>query len=946
MGHEIMKGLKANKTRTGAICLVILLLFIVLTLDCAAAYDYTVRINETSLPYSGELAFDVTGHNQTVNIGYGRFLSGPTSVELANGTRRTIVGLVHVPSDFYGSGYTSSINLSDNVSYSVRFSIVDNVYFDLITGPQCFVGTPHEIIPEAPVNSTLSIRINGKYVQWSGEPILYYTPATKGPYTMIADFSYRNHTQRVLKNFTAYDALGCSISSKAKAEKNETVQFSGAGTGGMGGMSYSWDFGDRKTSSVKTPSHAYQKAGRYKVELKVADNEGNKAKCTRDVEVTEPAYSITVILSADDTGTLLGDANVTLDRTTEKSNVDGMAKFSEVTSGSYELGIEKAGFYSYSRKISVSADAVLHVNLSRVKEAAKPVPSIELLYPSDGYVTREEVSDFRFRATSDTPIKYCYLLYNDIAFLGYKIRGEIDSPKSGKEYSFSMNMTNGDFKWGVECENSDGTGMSDERNITVEGLAEAPKHASLNEEAKKAVNESGFKANLTELSSALQEIADAEKKFESSGSQVREVFDMMGFQTVLDKGRADISKVRQEMDDLENLQIADSDKKKKAGEFLADFHKTSSHVPVSITITGEQTYDIDAPGVNVTEAVDKYLRWKGYNLSKRQYDKYVKNVKDAQESLKIRAGVINARILFLDGSATNYSFVRKEVEADDVRGGVFIELIPKSVATSINQVTFSAPFELVEKDPVARLYLDNQSSFNYYVKKKVPLEELKKVQSVVVLDLNDPQNRITGFSILDTSTQTGKFFLVIVLLGVVLSGNYLIFFRDREVRQRIMGSIRGARESLRQRTPNDKLMLILNSVIDQLNAGETENALGRYSRVLELYDLADAGLRQEVRPIIEHMLHELDVFNLNRMIDDAYRKTISGRSYEAAGIYNTILDTMEDLPSGFKGKVSSKLGSLNVAMDIHRLKSHLPIGGDDGNVDDSLFRVGRREADR
>ncbi len=882
--------------------------------------------------------FAVTGQNQTVNITYGRFISGPASVELSNETSRSIVALVNVPFDADQIHYDSWINLSDNRSYSVRVNIIDDVYFDIITDPACFAGSRHEIIPEAPLQSSLSLSINGKQVTWSGEQIIYYTPTKKGLYQLKAEFSYRNHSQTISRNFTAYDVIGCSVSAKGEVTENDSVSFSASADGGMGGMSYSWDFGDGKTSKEIAPAHAYLKPGKFDAELTVADDKGNKATCHKQITVKERTYALTIIIADNGTGRLLGDANVSLGDQTEKSNVDGKAKFSSITSGSYELGIDRAGYYTYSRSVSVSSDATLRINMSQIKEESMPVPDIELLYPDDSFETGDDAVNFRFRAGSGTEIRYCYLLYNDIDFLGYKIRGEIDSPESGREYSFRLNMTNGDFKWSVECENRDGTGMSEVRNITVRGLAEALKsnpEAGVQDEPKEP--DAAFDADLSGFSSALQKITDAGRTFDSSGSKVRDVFDLMGFQSALDSGRIEISRIRQQMADLQNLQIADADKKSKSNEYLASFVEVSSKVPVKISITEEDSFDIDNSQANVTPAVDYYLRWKGYNLSNKQRDRYISSVQDAQKGISVSVEVMNVEVEFLDGTRTNYSIVTKDVDQGSMKGGELLEIIPKSVATSINKVTFSAPFELVEKDPVARIYLDNGSRFSYYVKDKVGLSELRQAQSVMVLDLSDPQNRITGFSILDTTTQTGKFFLVLILVGVVISANYLIFFREKDVRDRFVANIRGAGDSIRPRSPGDKLMMLLNNVIDQLNAGETESALGKYSRALELYDLSDPKLREDVKPIIEHMMHEMEVFNINRMIEDAYRKTISGRGFEAADTYSRIQDTFEVLPSGFKKKVSSKLDSLNIAMEIHRLKTHSPAYDEYGNVDDALF---------
>lgn len=49
--------------------------------------------------------------------------------------------------------------------------------------------------------------------------------------------------------------------------------------------SYSWDFGDGKTSTDALPSHLYQSPGSYTAKLTVTDNRGNKASASTLVSV-------------------------------------------------------------------------------------------------------------------------------------------------------------------------------------------------------------------------------------------------------------------------------------------------------------------------------------------------------------------------------------------------------------------------------------------------------------------------------------------------------------------------------------------------------------------------------------------------------------------------------------------------------------------------------------
>jgi PKD repeat protein len=71
---------------------------------------------------------------------------------------------------------------------------------------------------------------------------------------------------------------------KTKAETGETITFTNTS---QNASTYSWNFGDGKTSTEKDPKHAYLSKGTYNVELK-AIGEGGEQKATRSIEIVSP----------------------------------------------------------------------------------------------------------------------------------------------------------------------------------------------------------------------------------------------------------------------------------------------------------------------------------------------------------------------------------------------------------------------------------------------------------------------------------------------------------------------------------------------------------------------------------------------------------------------------------------------------------------------------------
>jgi hypothetical protein len=68
------------------------------------------------------------------------------------------------------------------------------------------------------------------------------------------------------------------------------VLFTDTSTGGVGGLTYSWDFGDNTSSNAQNPAHTYAAAGSYTVRLTVTDDSGQSDTATAriTVPVTSP----------------------------------------------------------------------------------------------------------------------------------------------------------------------------------------------------------------------------------------------------------------------------------------------------------------------------------------------------------------------------------------------------------------------------------------------------------------------------------------------------------------------------------------------------------------------------------------------------------------------------------------------------------------------------------
>jgi len=104
-----------------------------------------------------------------------------------------------------------------------------------------------------------------------------HTYNNAGTYTVTLQVSNGDYTRTVSKTITVLAPITVGFSySPANPVVGQDVQFSNASTGSI--TSYSWNFGDGSSSTLKDPVHKYSSAGNFSVTLTATNAKGSKSK--------------------------------------------------------------------------------------------------------------------------------------------------------------------------------------------------------------------------------------------------------------------------------------------------------------------------------------------------------------------------------------------------------------------------------------------------------------------------------------------------------------------------------------------------------------------------------------------------------------------------------------------------------------------------------------------
>ncbi|MBT3408934.1 hypothetical protein HN415_09745, partial [Candidatus Woesearchaeota archaeon] len=243
---------------------ILITMIFILVISNVQAIDATIELNKSSLPYSNNLIISIQGEiNSTVNMTYDQFLTGADSVMFNNNNKNLSI-IYNIPFEIENNNFMRNINLSNNNQYEIQFQIIDDIEFEINTPNYCFVNEILDINFLTPINTIINLNITGvgtnyNINQISSTPltITEFIPTKIGSYNINSQFNYNNITDIKQNNIIVYEKLSCDIDSITEIYENESINFDVNIIGGIGTLTYTWDFDDSGSSNIQKPSHRF-----------------------------------------------------------------------------------------------------------------------------------------------------------------------------------------------------------------------------------------------------------------------------------------------------------------------------------------------------------------------------------------------------------------------------------------------------------------------------------------------------------------------------------------------------------------------------------------------------------------------------------------------------------------------------------------------------------------
>lgn len=194
-----------------------------------------------------------------------------------------------------------------------------------------------------------------------------------GPFDYVGDYKIEAYitldgaVKQTSKKVTADNNMHVSIKDIEKKTylKGSTVSFSAEGSGGIGSLTYTWNFKDDDSEVAgATASHTYNSFGSFDAIVTAKDSNDNKISNSVRINIQEP-YPVKIMVVDDITGSAIPGAIVYLDGKQESTDSLGVADYN-IFEGKYSLIVKKDSYKVYARDINIQRNLTARASLERL----------------------------------------------------------------------------------------------------------------------------------------------------------------------------------------------------------------------------------------------------------------------------------------------------------------------------------------------------------------------------------------------------------------------------------------------------------------------------------------------------------------------------------------------------------------------------------------------------
>ena len=333
---------------------------------------------------------------------------------------------------------------------------------------------------------------------------------------------------------------------------------------------------------------------------------------------------------------------------------------------------------------------------------------------------------------------------------------------------------------------------------------------------------------------------------------------------------------------------------KKIAEALAELEDIKNRMPQNITIKDNYEYIKNSIDSDLATIVEEYFSSTNTNIGKSSVQKLAKINRELQNEVSVSAKIKNVEIEYGNSTQT-ITLVKKQIDLKNDSYTKILEVIPKNIAKSSDDVTFLTPNTVINKDPLFEVnYADlDKKEINYYIKGTANLKDFESTETLIFEDnLNKFNAKFTGFFALNSVSGDTALYLIaafVLLIALSFAGVFL-FKKFRMINWR--------------KEPNVvRVMNLIEEINKFLKEKEIEKARENYYRIKEIYPVLPSKTKAYFYEKINEMLARIDKKDIYGLVKEYQEAKRNWNKEDYVRLYEDIKKIYGRLPEKDRKKV-------------------------------------------
>jgi len=695
-----------------------------------------------------------------------------------------------------------------------------------ITAPQG-TSVKVEVCPNKPGFVECKIPVNGNNIM--NYPFQEYLPFTnhEEEYILEAYFNKSGFTEIQTLNYKVKNNIKIDIDIHNNPRIKTPITLEAKASGGVGDLSYTWHLSNGSKINKRILNITYKNKGNYTETVFVKDSYNNTKNKSRTIDVSY-AYKIEIAVKDAVAKTAIKGATVEIEDEEKQTDTNGKVYY-YLEKGRREIIILKENYSIYLDELNITKDQAFNIYLEPL---ANKEPVVTLLKPEDKSGITGMTTNLEFKAEHNSTLN-CSVYINEDNDGFFMYLGSL-KVNNNKDQIFGITeLENKTYWWKVECSDDQGnSGISQTWEFTV-GEKAYTTALGANQESEEAKTYNDFIKEFEQVLDSFENLPKDEKEIATTLGIIKAVKDTI---KILKNTIRDLDSLNYRND------LSEIEKDAEKQNIILKAEEAYQKAPISIEILKSDSF-VDYISQEELEALlDEYLKLKDTTeeINKKKILNYLDEL---QQEVVISTKFKNARITYKDGTRQELTAVIREIKTYNTTEEAFIlEVIPKDIAKTTDEVLSLEAFEVVKQDPIIKFKLEGDKTLVYYFEKNINTDLLKNIKTSVFIDpASIDKDKITGFSIKNLKLPKIKSIIFIPVLVILLGG--LVFAGIK------YDGITTAKYVFYKLHGNKSLHyinVILNDVKDSLDVGNTEKAFELYEEARGAYSQLSTIAKNDV----------------------------------------------------------------------------------------------------